>query len=203
MYGSELLGGCNPLTPPPLDPPLDPSRYWNCLGCGGHWCACVSLYAVSGAVPPVDVRLDDDVYGCTDHRCKDYYIWCCEKCKKSGIYEIHELQHQVLGPSDKIAQSMRQSTRQSVRREEFIREKGESLDGTKLKVKQIRKWTHNLGEHTRLLLSVRENSLKMRRRKRVLKLVQFVYVSLRSVKRCVYCPAMMVTSSTLDALNSG
>ena len=71
-------------------------------------------------------RRDDDAYRCTD-RCKDCCIWCCEKCKKSGVYEVHELQHQVLGPSDEIAQPLRQATRQSIRREEFLRERGESL----------------------------------------------------------------------------
>ena len=71
-------------------------------------------------------RRDDSAYGCTD-RCKDCCIWCCEKCKKSGIYEVHELQHQVLGPGDEIAQPLRQTTRQSLRREEFLRERGESL----------------------------------------------------------------------------
>ena len=33
--------------------------------------------------------------------------------------------HQVLGTSDEIAQPLRQATRQSLRREEFLRERGE------------------------------------------------------------------------------
>ena len=72
---------------------------------------------------------DDDSlmsYGCCD-RCKDCCIQCNEKCKKSGIYEVHELQHQVLGPDDEIARPIRSALRQSSRREEFLREREQSL----------------------------------------------------------------------------
>ena len=71
---------------------------------------------------------DDDrmSYGCCE-RCKDCCIQSCEKCKKSGVYEVHELQHQVLGPDDEIAQPVRSAVRQSSRREEFLREREQSL----------------------------------------------------------------------------
>ena len=61
-------------------------------------------------------------------RCKDRCVQSCEKCNKSGVYEVHELQHQVLGPNDdEITGPVRSSTRQSSRREEFLREREQSL----------------------------------------------------------------------------
>ena len=73
---------------------------------------------------------DDDAmsYGCCA-RCKDCCVQSCEKCNKSGVYEVHELQHQVLGPNDdEIARPVRSATGQeSSRREEFLREREQSL----------------------------------------------------------------------------
>jgi hypothetical protein len=72
---------------------------------------------------------DDDAvsYGCCA-RCKDCCVQSCEKCNKFGVYEVHELQHQVLGPSDdEIAGPVRSAVRQSSRREEFLRERDQSL----------------------------------------------------------------------------
>ena len=71
---------------------------------------------------------DDDTmsYGCCD-RCKDCCVQCHEKCQKSGVYEVHELQHQELGPEDEIARPVRSALRQSSRREEFLREREQSL----------------------------------------------------------------------------
>ena len=73
-----------------------------------------------------DATIETMSYGCCA-RSKDCCIQCCEKCKKSGVYEVHELQHQVLGPDDEIAQPVRSTMRQSSRREEFLREREQSL----------------------------------------------------------------------------
>ena len=71
---------------------------------------------------------DDDVmsYGCCE-RYRDYCVQSCEKCKKSDVYEVYELQHQTLGPDDELARPVRSTVRQSSRREEFLREREQSL----------------------------------------------------------------------------
>ena len=68
--------------------------------------------------------------GCIES-CRDCCSQWYEKCKKSGTYEVHELQHQVLGGDDgdeSLATTPTRSTaRQSSRREEYLRERMDSL----------------------------------------------------------------------------
>ena len=67
--------------------------------------------------------------GCVDS-CKDGCSWCREKCKKSGVYEVHQQQHRFLGEparEEEETTMTRTVTRQSSRREEYLRERENSL----------------------------------------------------------------------------
>lgn len=69
--------------------------------------------------------------GCGEGGCVDSCRDCCEKCNKSGVYEVHELQHRVLGPVEDDTLPLRRSRpprrQSSLRREEHLREREESL----------------------------------------------------------------------------
>ena len=96
-----------------------------CICC--VWC-CTSCRNTKRYSEDDEFGEDDAMsYGCCA-KCKDRCIQSCEKCKKSGVYEVHELQHQVLGPNDdEVAGPVRSATGQSSRREEFLREREQSL----------------------------------------------------------------------------
>ena len=56
--------------------------------------------------------------------------WFSEKCKKSGVYEVHRQQHRFLGEparEEEETTMARTVTRQSSRREEYPRERENSL----------------------------------------------------------------------------
>ena len=71
---------------------------------------------------------DDKTYSCAClDKCKDCCVLLSEICTKSGSYEVHQLQHQVLGPDEESAQPLRAGIRSSSRREELLREREKSL----------------------------------------------------------------------------